>query len=106
MVCPFQSPVHWLILVSQGCSITYGSFHIASILNMDRMSPDDSKTLGQSVNNAVTYGLGMTAGFFLSACLYEKTGSFMLFSISALIALSGGLIFQCSCIMMGRDEKL
>lgn len=99
-----QSP--WLILASQGLhAITYGAFHIASILNMDRMSPDQSKTLGQSVNNAVTYGLGMTTGFFISAYLYEKTGSFRLFAISGLIAMTGGMIFGCSQTMWHRDEK-
>ncbi len=99
-----QSP--WLILASQGLhAITYGTFHIASILNMDRLSPDDSKTLGQSVNNAMTYGLGMTAGFFLNAYLYEKTGSFRLFAISGLIALAGGILFGSSQAMRHSEEK-
>ncbi len=96
----------WLILASQGLhAITYGTFHIATILNMDRMSPDESKTLGQSVNNAITYGLGMTAGFFLSAYLYEKTGSFKLFAISGLIALAGGVIFEFNQMILRRGKK-
>jgi len=96
----------WIILASQGLhAITYGTFHISCILNMDRMSPEESKTLGQSVNNAITYGLGMTAGFFLSAYLYEKTGSFKLFALSGLIALAGGVIFQCSRMILHGDVK-
>lgn len=72
---------------------TYGAFHIASILYIDQMAPESSKTLGQAVNNAVTYGLGITAGFFLNGYLYEVLGSFSLFWVSSLLALIGGLVF-------------
>ena len=63
---------------------------MASILYIDKMAPQTSKTIGQAVNNAVTYGLGLMVGFFLNGYLYEKIGSFALFSISCLIALAGG----------------
>ena len=89
------SPV--LILISQVFhAITYGAFHIASILYIDLFIPDEAKTLGQAANNAVTYGLGMTVGFFFNGYLYESVGSFNLFIISSLIALSGGVIFKFS----------
>jgi PPP family 3-phenylpropionic acid transporter len=74
-------------------AITYGTFHIASILYIDHLAPDKTKTLGQAVNNATSYGLGLMVGFFFNGYLYEITGSFALFMISSLIALSGGLIF-------------
>ncbi len=49
-----------------GCQIlhalTYGAFHMASILYIDSVTPDQAKTLGQAVNNAVTYGLGLISG--------------------------------------------
>jgi PPP family 3-phenylpropionic acid transporter len=73
--------------------VTYGTFHIASILYIDRLTPDTGKTVGQAVNNAISYGLGLMIGFFLNGYLYETTGSFTLFMISSLIALAGGLIF-------------
>jgi PPP family 3-phenylpropionic acid transporter len=38
-------------------------------------------------------------GFFLNGYLYEITGSFALFMISSLIALSGGLIFWGFCLV-------
>jgi PPP family 3-phenylpropionic acid transporter len=88
------------ILLSQVLhAITYGTFHIASILYIDHMAPDKAKTLGQAVNNATSYGLGLMVGFFLNGYLYEITGSFALFMISSLIALSGGLIFWGFCLI-------
>ena len=87
-----HSPV--LILLAQALhAVTYGTFHMASILYIDHLTPEKSKTLGQSVNNAVQYGLGLMVGFFLNGYLYERAGSSMLFIISGFIALAGGLIF-------------
>jgi len=85
----------FVILCSQILhAVTYGTFHMASILFIDRLAPQQSKTMGQVVNNAVTYGLGLMVGFFLNGYLYEIMGSFALFSISSLIAVAGGLIFK------------
>ena len=84
-----------IILLSQILhSVTYGTFHMASILYIDRLAPDNAKTLGQAVNNGLTYGFGLMVGFFINGYLYETTGSFVPFLISSLIALSGGLFFQ------------
>ena len=82
-----------VILISQILhAITYGTFHIASILYMDEIGPDGSKTTGQALNNAVTYGLGMMVGFFVNGYLYEFMGTFNLFGVSSVIALTGGII--------------
>ena len=84
-----------IILLSQILhSVTYGTFHMASILYIDRLAPANAKTLGQAVNNGLTYGFGLMLGFFINGYLYEATGSFVPFLISSLIALSGGLFFQ------------
>jgi PPP family 3-phenylpropionic acid transporter len=84
-----------VILLSQILhAVTYGAFHMASILYIDRLAPDQVKTLGQAVNNALTYGLGLMVGFFINGYVYEITGSQTLFLMSALIALAGGLFFQ------------
>ena len=85
-------------------AITYGTFHMASILYIDMLTPKASKTLGQAVNNAVTYGLGLMAGFFLSGALYEVVGARGLFAISGLVALLGGIVF-CSYGMIQRSNK-
>ena len=87
-----QSP--GLILLTQVLhAVTYAAFHMASILYIDRLTPDRNKTLGQAVNNAVQYGLGLMIGFFLNGYLYGRIGSFALFAVSSLLALAGGLIF-------------
>ena len=84
-----------VILLSQILhAITYGAFHMASILYIDRLAPDQAKTLGQAVNNALTYGLGLMVGFFINGYVYEITGSRTLFLMSALIAMAGGMLFQ------------
>jgi PPP family 3-phenylpropionic acid transporter len=80
-------------------AVTYGAFHIASILYIDRLAPDKAKTLGQAVNNATSYGLGLMVGFFFNGYLYEIAGSFALFIISSMVALCGGLIFWGFCLL-------
>jgi PPP family 3-phenylpropionic acid transporter len=83
-----------LILSSQALhAVTYGTFHIASILCIDRLAPKQAKTVGQAVNNAVQYGLGLMVGFFINGFLYERIGSAALFMMSAGIATAGGALF-------------
>ena len=92
-----------LILASQILhAVTYGTFHMASILYIDRLAPEKAKTLGQAVNNALTYGLGLMVGFFVNGYVYEITGSFTLFLMSSLIALAGGLLFKSQQLAIGR----
>jgi PPP family 3-phenylpropionic acid transporter len=87
------SPV--LILLTQLLhAFTYGSFHIASVLYMDQLSPEESKTLGQAVNNSLTYGLGLMVGFFVSGILYEHHGGFAIFIFSAMVAAVAGGVFR------------
>lgn len=83
-----------LILASQLLhAVTYGAFHMAGILYMDQLAPAADKTLGQALNNAVTYGLGLSVGFFVSGALYRAGNSAPLFLFSAAVALAGGLLF-------------
>jgi len=89
----FDSPL--VIIAGQLThAVTYGAFHMASILYMDHLSPDKAKTMGQSINNAVTYGLGLMTGFFLSGALFTPLGAPTLFLMSAGIALAGGILFR------------
>jgi PPP family 3-phenylpropionic acid transporter len=95
-----------IILLSQILhSVTYGTFHMASILYIDRLAPENAKTLGQAVNNGLTYGFGLMVGFFINGYLYETSGSFVLFLISSLIALAGGVFFQSYQLASRRREK-
>jgi PPP family 3-phenylpropionic acid transporter len=82
------------ILLSQVLhAMTYGAFHMASILYMDRLAPAEAKNLGQALNNALTYGLGLMMGFFINGYLYEAIGSFGIFHASSLMALAAGVLF-------------
>ncbi len=74
-------------------AVTYGAFHMASILFVDELAPEASKTIGQAINNGVTYGLGLMVGFFLNGYLYERVGTAALFPISAAVSLAGGALF-------------
>ena len=87
------SPV--IIMLSQVLhAFTYGAFHMASILYVDQLSPREGKTLGQAVNNSVTYGLGLMVGFYLNGWLYTHVSVFVLFFISAWIAMAGGIVVR------------
>jgi len=83
----------YLILFSQMLhAVTYGAFHVASILYMDKLTPKDAKTTGQAVNNAVTYGFGIMAGFLFNGYYFEILGAPVLFIISAGLAFLGGML--------------
>jgi len=73
--------------------VTYGTFHMASILFIDGVSSGNNKTVGQALNNALTYGLGLMVGFFGSGILYQQAGPRVLFWASAGVALAAALIF-------------
>ncbi|MFW5901860.1 MAG: MFS transporter [Thermodesulfobacteriota bacterium] len=93
--------LRWLLLYFAGSALliiltqllhafTYGSFHVASILYIDKLAPQEAKTLGQAANNAVSYGLGIMSGFFLNGYLFDIIGAQPLFAISGGLALAGG----------------
>ena len=86
-------------------AVTYGTFHVSSILYIDSLTPDEGKTLGQAVNNAVTYGLGLMVGFFINGFLFETLGTFTLFLVSSFIALVGGLLLKCSQMMDHKTTR-
>ncbi len=73
-------------------AFSYGAFHVASILYIDSLTPPAARTVGQSVNNAVTYGLGIMVGFFASGYLFERIGASNLFALSGALALVGGIL--------------
>ena len=89
----------WILTAQLLHAVTYGSFHMASILYIDQLSSPKSKTFGQAINNAVQYGLGLMVGFWVSGLLYEMTDSFSLFAISGAVALMGGIVFMVSLCM-------
>ncbi|CAN2042436.1 MFS transporter, PPP family, 3-phenylpropionic acid transporter [Candidatus Magnetomoraceae bacterium gMMP-15] len=91
-----------LILLTQLThAVTYAAFHIASIIYIDYLTPKELKTLGQSVNNAVSYGLGLMVGLFLNGCLFEIIGTFNLFLVSGIIAFTGGMMLFIYTMSLG-----
>ncbi|MDY6825041.1 MAG: MFS transporter [Thermodesulfobacteriota bacterium] len=92
-----------LILLSQLLhAVTYGAFHMASILYIDRVSTDNTKTLGQALNNAVSFGLGMMLGVFVNGIFYDYVGSTPLFLGSAVISIIGGVLLWM--VFRGKGE--
>jgi MFS transporter, PPP family, 3-phenylpropionic acid transporter len=113
----FMAAIRWAVLAgaeSAGLilftqlfhAFSYGSFHVASILYIDKLAPPRAKTLGQAVNNAVTYGMGIMAGFFISGYLFEKIGASNLFLICSALALTGGalMFFEISTRKIKLEE--
>jgi MFS transporter, PPP family, 3-phenylpropionic acid transporter len=91
-----DSPV--VILASQLLhALTYGTFHMASILYMDHQSPPGGKNLGQAVNSALTYGLGLMVGFLVSGAVYARAGSSEAFQACSLLALAGAGTWAAAC---------
>lgn len=92
-----------LILATQPLhALTYDTFHMASILYVDRESPADGKNLGQSLNSALTYGLGLMAGYLISGHVYARAGSFEAFQACGLLALAGTGIWALACARQRR----
>ncbi len=94
-----------LLFAQLSHAVTYGTFHMASILYMDRIAPPSAKTLGQAANNAITYGLGLMVGFFLSGLAYDRIGGNRLFMASALVAAAAGLMFSLHLSWRPGDGK-
>ncbi|MCF8035647.1 MAG: MFS transporter [Desulfobacteraceae bacterium] len=99
--------IRWLVLAGSGSAwvilftqlfhaFSYGAFHVASILYIDKLTPPETKTMGQAVNNAVTYGLGIMVGFMANGYFFDIIGAPALFAASGAMALLGGalMIFE------------
>ncbi len=98
----FTAPA--IILATQVLhACTYGTFHMASIIYMDRLTPSGAKTFGQAANNAITYGLGLMVGFLLNGALFERLATRHLFLTSAVVALTAGGLFLLGQIR--RSER-
>jgi PPP family 3-phenylpropionic acid transporter len=85
-------------------AVTYGTFHIAGILYIDRLSPPGKKTSGQAVNNGVSYGLGLMTGFFISGRLFDAFGAHLLFTGSAVVSLAAALLFAAGVLARGTVD--
>lgn len=76
-------------------AFTYGCFHMACILFTDRVSGDEAKTLAQTVNASVSYGLGMMTGIFATGLFYDKHSDATFLGCSVVAAV-GGLFMKAA----------
>jgi len=88
----YTTSVVFAIITQVFHAVTYGAFHIAGILYMDFWMPDETKTIGQAVNTAVSYGLGMMTGSFINGYLFEWVGTYHAFLFSAIVSLVAGIL--------------
>jgi PPP family 3-phenylpropionic acid transporter len=101
----FAESLFVIFLLQMFHAATYGTFHMASILYIDVLAPASAKTLGQAVNNASSYGLGLMTGFFINGYLYEITGAPALFGMSGFVALSGAAVFIVSRMLSSCEPS-
>jgi len=104
----YTTSVLLVITIQVFHAVTYGAFHIAGILYIDRCMPDETKTIGQTVNTAVSYGLGMMTGSFINGYLFEWVGTYQSFLFSAILAFVAGVLLwiaQKYSIPIGMLEK-
>ena len=71
---------------------TYGTFHIASIIYIEHLIPPEARTMGQAVNNSMTYGLGLMAGFLASGYVFDHMSAKTAFAASAGVAAMGAIM--------------
>ncbi len=85
-------------------AVTYAAFHVGSILYTEELIPERARTLAQSVNNSVSYGLGMTAGIVLSGFIFDRSGGRAAFTAGAGVALFGAAVFFAHNILEIRRK--
>lgn len=99
----FISTNPYIILFSQILhAITYGAFHIACILYIDKLTSKETKTFGQIVNNATSYGLGMMFGFIVNGLFFKQYGEKM-FIFSSITALLGCTVLLFSFKLQAKQ---
>ena len=94
----YTSSVSITIMSQLFHAATYGAYHVGGILYIDRCMPASTKTIGQSVNSAVSYGLGLMAGAFISGYLFEIVGTHKAFIFSSITAVSAGCLLWLYCL--------
>lgn len=103
----FAAALRWFILFYFSSAVvigfsqilhcfSYATFHMASILYIDELTPAGKKTTGQALNNALTYGLGLMAGNLLSGYFYDLSGGRVLFLGAFITAFTGAFIMLFS----------
>lgn len=95
---------HWIIiLLAQTLhAATFGSYHASAVALTHRYFKGKHQSKGQGLYTSISYGVGGTIGAMLSGSCWETLGPQWTFTISAICAMLGLIIFVC---MMPKETK-
>ena len=82
---------------------TFGSFHAASIGYVHRYFRGRLQARGQAIYGSLSFGVGGACGGFASGWVWQHAGAGFTFTLGALCAAAGGLVFAR---WSPRDEPL
>ncbi|MDH4228721.1 MAG: MFS transporter [Nitrospirota bacterium] len=77
----------WLLGAGLLHAASFGLFHVAAVTHTHRMVPENLRATGQSLYSAISFGLGLTMGMYLSGAGYARLGAPTLFAANAGVAL-------------------
>lgn len=96
----------WILVPAQALhAATYGTFHIASIVYIEKLIPESARTTGQAVNNSMTYGAGLAVGGVVSGYLYELVSAPVAFYAMSGVALLGLVLFRGQVVLAKREAE-
>ena len=72
---------------------TFGSFHAASIGYVHRYFRGRLQARGQAIYGSLSFGVGGACGGFASGWVWQHAGAGLTFTLGALCAAAGGLVF-------------
>jgi len=95
----------WLLGIGQVLhALSFGLFHVSAVNATHRLFPAALRSSGQSLYNALTYGLGNLLGLFGCAALVDALGVRGLFGLSSALALVALLISLSLPAQLFREE--
>lgn len=88
---------YWLvILLAQTLhAATFGSYHAAAVALTHHYFKGKHQSKGQGLYTSISYGMGGTVGAMLSGSAWESLGPSWTFTLSAIFAMVGFIIFAC-----------
>jgi PPP family 3-phenylpropionic acid transporter len=91
-----------VVLLAQALhAATFGAYHASAVALTHQYFKGQHQSKGQGLYTSISYGVGGTFGGLVSGYAWEAVGPQWTFSISALMALLGALVF----IYLERDIK-
>lgn len=86
----------WLIVLAQTLhAATFGSYHASAVALTHQYFKGRHQSKGQGLYTSVSYGVGGTFGAVISGYAWDGLGASWTFSLSAICALVGCILFAC-----------